>query len=69
MSQDIPSRLKAHNKGKVRSNKAHRPFELVYSETVGDRLSARKRGKYFKSVSGRPFFKQMLSLHGVSPPA
>ncbi|MFQ6612472.1 MAG: GIY-YIG nuclease family protein [Fidelibacterota bacterium] len=69
MSENVSNRLKAHNRGKVRSTKAHRPFELVYSEPVGDRQVAREREKYFKSGAGRRFIKRLLKSNGGSPPA
>ena len=49
-----------HNKGKTRSNKAYKPFNLVYFEDYKTRLEAVKREKYLKTGSGRELLKRIL---------
>ena len=60
MSQNISERIKTHNRGKVKSTKGHRPFELIYKEKTGSREEARKREKYLKSTVGRKFIKKII---------
>ncbi len=60
-TEDLKKRLLEHNKGKTKSNKAYRPFTLVYFEKFTTREEASKREKYFKSGSGREYLKKMLN--------
>ncbi len=57
---DLVNRVKEHNAGKTRSNKAFAPFELVYFEVYETREEAVKREKYYKSGSGRERLKIIL---------
>jgi putative endonuclease len=59
-TEDLRSRLKEHNKGKTKSNKAYKPFLLVYFEEFKIRSEAIKREKYFKSGSGKEYLKEKL---------
>ena len=59
-TKDLKQRMIEHNKGKTRSNKAYKPFNLVYFEDYKTRLEAVKREKYFKSGSGRELLKKIL---------
>ena len=59
-AENVKTRLEEHYKGKTRSNKAYRPFELIYFEVFDTRLKAVKREKYFKSGSGREYLKEIL---------
>ena len=43
MTQVIASRLVTHNRGKVTSTKAYRPWKLVYQEECRDSIEARAR--------------------------
>ncbi len=61
MSENVEERVKTHNRGKVKSTKFHRPFDLIYKEKVGSREAARKREKYLKSAAGRKFIKKIIS--------
>jgi len=49
ISEDVPRRLSEHNAGKMKYTKAYRPWRLVYEEAFPDRMSARRREKYFKT--------------------
>ena len=60
ISQDPEARLKSHNRGETKSTKGRRPFELVYSEKVFNRTSARQREKYLKSGIGREFLQRII---------
>ena len=57
MSEDVSVRFKDHQKGKVRSTKAHRPLALVYVEIVGPIDKAREREKYLKSTAGKRWLR------------
>ena len=58
MSNDVSRRVNQHNKGKERTTRAYRPFELVLSEEYSTRVEARKREKYLKSGCGKEFIKK-----------
>jgi len=51
-TSDLDQRLSAHNKGKVRSTKARRPFVVHYQEKFESIQGARKRENFFKSIAG-----------------
>ena len=59
-TKDLKHRIIEHNKGKTRSNKAFKPFNLVYFEVLNTRSEAIDREKYFKSGSGREVLKEIL---------
>jgi putative endonuclease len=49
--ENLKIRLKQHNQGRVRSTKAHVPFELIYHESYNNKASARKREIELKTNS------------------
>ncbi|NOZ73948.1 MAG: GIY-YIG nuclease family protein [FCB group bacterium] len=53
MTQDVNARLQRHNSGRVRSTKRYAPFKLLWTEEFPDRLSARRREKYYKTGFGK----------------
>jgi len=57
ITSDLDRRLRQHNLGQNKSTKPYLPFELVYSQELPDRPSARKREKYLKSGSGKRWLK------------
>ena len=59
-TSDLKQRLIEHNKGKTKSNKAFKPFNLVYFEEYKTRVEAVKREKYLKTGSGRELLKKIL---------
>ncbi len=56
-TENIDDRLNAHNSGKVKFTKAHRPWELIYSECFSSRSEAMKRELFFKSIDGYKWLK------------
>lgn len=42
-TRDLKSRFDEHSKGKVKSTKAYKPFELIYYEAYNTYTLARKR--------------------------
>ena len=57
---NLEERLVEHNRGKVRSTKAHKPFEIAYKEEFTDKTEARKREIFLKSGKGREFLKSTI---------
>ena len=58
--EDLDLRLAQHNRGKTKSNKAYRPFKIVYFEAFQTRIEAVNREKYFKTAAGRKFLKKKI---------
>ncbi len=52
-SQSVKERLVDHNSGSTAWTRAHRPFELVYSQDFQSKTLALKREKFLKSGNGR----------------
>ncbi|MCL4641790.1 MULTISPECIES: GIY-YIG nuclease family protein [Olivibacter] len=59
LSQNVEKRLNEHNEGRTKSTKGYIPWQLIYKEEVGNRLTARKREKYYKSGIGKEFLKSL----------
>ena len=57
-TQDLESRVKVHNSGKVKYTKGHRPYVLHYYEKFATRKEAMEREKYFKSIAGYIWLKE-----------
>ena len=64
-SEDIETRLKQHNAGKVRASKAHRPYTLIYSEEHQTKSEAQKREYYLKRGKGNIWLRTMLIEKGL----
>lgn len=52
-TDDVNRRLFEHNKGKSKSTKYLRPFELIYQERYDSRSEAYRREMYLKTGKGR----------------
>ncbi len=63
-SENIATRLKQHNAGKVRSSKAHCPYEIIYFEEYQTKSEAQKREYYLKRGKGNIWLKTMLEEKG-----
>ena len=59
MTKDLHRRLKEHNSGRTKSNKAFIPWEIIYTEEFNSEEEALKREKYLKSGSGREFLRKI----------
>jgi len=59
---DLERRLREHNNGRTKSNKAFRPWEIIYFETFDNEKDAILREKYFKTSAGRRFLKKKINL-------
>ena len=62
LTSDVIKRFHRHNNGFERTTKPYRPFILIYSESCTDRLVARKREKYFKSLAGNEKLKAIREM-------
>ncbi len=59
-SYDLTRRLQLHNEGHVRSTKAYKPWEMVYSEKCPTLARAMNREKELKSHKGRIYIRNIL---------
>ena len=57
---DVGKRIKAHNRGEVKSTKHRRPFKLIHQEGYQSRSEALKREKFLKSFKGGKTLKNIL---------
>ncbi len=55
----LEQRIKEHNAGKTKSTKGYRPWFLLHSLIVENRMEARKLEKKWKSGSGKVFLKSI----------
>jgi len=60
MTGDLDRRLSEHNRGKEKTTRSYRPFELLHVEVFPDRQSARVREKYLKSGIGKDFLRRLV---------
>lgn len=51
-TSNLGNRLKYHNSGRVKSTKAFRPWEVIYSEDFETRIDAIRKEYYLKSPKG-----------------
>ena len=61
-TQDLKSRLKSHNEGKVISTKKRVPLRLIYFEGCLNQQDATRREKYLKSGSGKIYIRNRLKI-------
>jgi putative endonuclease len=57
-THNIEERILKHNKGRVRSTKARRPFILHYYEEFKTKQEAAKREYFFKTIKGYNYLKE-----------
>lgn len=62
-TEDLKSRLQAHQKGEVMSTKHRRPLKLIYYEACLSQEDALKREKYFKTHYGKMYLKKRLKSY------
>ncbi len=55
---DLKSRIKEHNAGKVRFTNGHRPWDIHFYEEYTSRSEAYKRERYFKTISCYNWLKE-----------
>jgi len=59
-ANNLVTRIKAHNSGKVRSTKSGRPWVEIAKELFGNYTDARKREIFLKSGVGRGWLKEQF---------
>jgi len=59
-TKNLRKRLEIHNKGKVKSTKYRRPFELVYFEACLNDSDALHREKSLKTTYGKRFLNNRI---------
>ncbi len=59
-TNNIQSRIKSHNSGKVMSTKFRIPLKLIYWEGCVNQQDATRREKYLKSGNGKIYLKNRL---------
>ena len=62
-TEDLKSRIKKHNSGKVQSTKHRRPLRLIYYEACLNQHDALKREKYLKTTYGKRYLKNRLKYY------
>jgi len=60
LTEDLESRLKAHNQGQVPHTSKYRPWRIETAIAFSCRIKAANFEKYPKSHSGRAFAKKRL---------
>ncbi len=65
MTEDEIRRLKEHNRGKMKSTKGYRPWEMLEVEVYETRVQARIREKYLKSGIGKEYIKGKWSRSSI----
>ena len=58
---DLNRRLEEHNRGKVRSSKAYKPFDILIVEELNTAKEAKQREAFYKTSSGRKEIKEILA--------
>jgi putative endonuclease len=56
-TKNLNDRLKAHNRGKVKYTKGHKPYIIHYFEKFNTRKEALNSEKFFKSIEGYRWLK------------
>ncbi len=59
-SEDLKTRVKAHNKGENKSTKSYSPLKLIHYEAYRNMKDAKRRELYLKSNKGRTTLMTML---------
>lgn len=59
-TEDLKIRLECHNKGKVKSTKAYRPWILIYYEAFLLKSDARREELFLKTGKGRERIKWLF---------
>ena len=59
-TNNLESRLRMHNSGRVRSTKAHVPWRIIHTKTFATRAEAMAREHHLKSPLGRIYLHNLL---------
>ena len=58
--ETLEERLRQHKSGSSVWTKQNAPFNLIYSESFPDKLSAQRRERFFKTGQGRAFLNRVI---------
>jgi len=61
-TSNVEKRVKAHNRGEVKSTRKRKPFKLIYQEEYESKTEALKREKFLKSLEGGKTLKIKLNV-------
>jgi len=53
LTDNLESRLKSHNAGKVKSTKIYKPWKIIYYEAYLEKRSALRAERFYKTGQGR----------------
>lgn len=59
-TSDLKRRFAEHNRGKVKSTRKNKPYELICYEAFKDKRDATREEKLFKTGQGRRILKTKL---------
>ena len=59
-SNNLEDRIRRHNSGYIKSTKAYKPWEVVYSETYQSRGESMARESYLKSLKSKTAIKELV---------
>lgn len=59
-TNNLSEGLKKHNNGSNVSTRPHKPWEIIYSESFGDKRSAWLREQQIKSYKGGEAFRELI---------
>jgi putative endonuclease len=68
LTENLPRRIREHNRGKTESTRHRRPFVLVYTEEYATREEASTREAFLKSGRGREELGKILDRAVLNPP-
>ena len=59
ITNDVDDRFERHNRGREKTTRVYKPFNLIFLVTVDDRITARLIEVYLKSGIGKEFLKSL----------
>jgi len=64
-TQGVASRLTEHNRGQTLSTRGRGPWKLVYQESFGDLIEARRRERQLKSWKSHRSIQELIESSRV----
>ena len=59
LTDNMDRRFMQHQKGREKTTRSYRPFEIILTESYNSRVDARKREKYLKSGVGKEYLRSI----------
>ena len=59
LTDNMDRRFMQHKKGREKTTRSYRPFEIILTESYNSRVDARKREKYLKSGVGKEYLRSI----------